>query len=190
MAQGHFNVAEFIRRMGLKNVKDMPVIEAVQPTVIVGELAGLAPSLVPPRALYGGAVTGGAGFFPYNAILSLAPGGTWVDYGEFVGPGNDPLWGVLPIASVTGGTGSFPPNTLSNETPLAVVRFGVNGAQLLTTGGGAAVLPTGIAGKSSVNGLPVFVPRGQALVFEGGANITMKSSWIVRDVPASEGEPS
>ena len=57
MAETSFNVIEWARRMGLKNVTDFPFRREIQPTVSLGEFGGLTPIHTPPSAISGGQVS-------------------------------------------------------------------------------------------------------------------------------------
>lgn len=83
MAYQHFwNLSRWIDALGIKNATTPSVVQALQPTIHMGDHSGFTAQLVPPSAAMGGespavvAVRSGA------QLISRAPGGTLVKYFE------------------------------------------------------------------------------------------------------------
>lgn len=53
MAEGSLNIGELVRQLGLKNVRELPVTERIQPVIIVADGAPLVAPLIPPMAWSG-----------------------------------------------------------------------------------------------------------------------------------------
>ena len=96
--RGSFNVQHILRQLGLTDVTELPIVEAIQPVVAVGDASAIAPSLLPATA-YGGCQAFGNGTTtrPGFRIVSGYPGTYVRDL--VVGGGIGTItWNVGPVA--------------------------------------------------------------------------------------------
>lgn len=181
MGESSFNITAFARRMGLKNVRELPLVERVQPVVSVGEFAQLTPALVPPAFLAGGLLAAVAAQVGTYSVQALGPGGTFVSILSFN------VFGASYRLKVVGVNPALPTllnrEVISNEgAGASIARMGTrvpaftNSDPQLTAG---EVIP------------PVYVPRGQFFVVEAATvNLITTAAFFVSDVPATEDTPS
>jgi len=80
VAQQGFNFQELVRRLGLKNVSELPVLQALQPTITVADATKLTPPMGPPEAWTGFEQAGVAAENVALQIRSLGPGGCIIEY--------------------------------------------------------------------------------------------------------------
>lgn len=178
MAESSFNITAFARRLGLKNVKELPLIERVQPVVSVGEFAPLTPALVPPAFIAGGLLTAVVGEVGALAVQALGPGGTFVTLLSTAISARVAIVGVNPGLATT-----LVLSAASNEG--AGVSRVTMGTQVSTlTNVNASIL----AGQVIP---PLYIPRGQFFLVEANiVNVVQSFAVFGSDVPASEDVPS
>jgi len=188
VAEGAFNVAAPIRRLGLKNARDMPVTERIQPTISVGNLADLTPATRPPANLYAGLQGAVALLQQIVEVRSLGPGGCYIDELWFGSAFTAAVAYVAASGSIVGAP-VVPVMVLSNEARISEVRV----SNILPTGR-AGVFLSGVAGANpfffSERGW--FIPRGVSFYMEANVINAGDFRWGVgvRDVPATEFVPS
>lgn len=174
MGEGQFNIADFIRRIGLKNIREMPVIESVQPVSVVGDQSGLTPRYEAPSGYFGGNVGPVAGQRAIMELTSLGLGGCVVkafvvqSIANIITQIGDPV--IATAATLAGLT--------SNETPLSLGRLG------------NAVAPGGVNAflrPDQVYPIEFYLPRGQAFrLLPDTDNVSIFGTVWFADVPASE----
>ena len=79
MAQQNFNFQRLAEQLGLKNVADLPVVEAITPTVVIGDGTQITAPLLPPSAFAGGVQAIVAGRSPYLQLRAAVSGGIFVE---------------------------------------------------------------------------------------------------------------
>lgn len=174
MAEGQFNIVDYIRRIGLKNVSAMPVIESIQPVSIVGENADLTPAFEAPGGFFGGILVAVVGERGMIELESRGAGGAYVE--AFL------VRSVVDVTAQIGppvltGAGTLAGQT-SNETPLSVGRIG----NVAAPAGDVAFLRHDV-----LIPVRVYVPSGQAFrVFSDVDNTALNATMWFHDVPASE----
>lgn len=183
MPESSFNITAFARRLGLKNIRELPLIERVQPTVSIGEFAPLTPALVPPAFISGGFQAVVAAQFSAFSVQSLGPGGCFCSILSAVaGFGGAYRVGVLAVDP--GLATLITRSPVSNEGPGAsIARRGTVAAAVLTDNdalfASGQVIP------------PLYIPRGSFYYMEAfTVAVAMQAGLFVSDVPASESEPS
>lgn len=179
MGETQFNIVDYARRVGLKNVTGMPVIEAIQPVSIIGDQSGLSPKFEPPAAFAGGAGAVMVGERGVIELQSLGAGGCIVTAFVFI-----PLTSFRMFT----GTGLVPGGAqmetfvTSNEAPLSILRFGT----AVAPAGNQPVMQQSILYKTAM-----YVPRGDVLsFFTNGDNQVISGTVWFQDVPASEHGPA
>lgn len=79
MAQQNFNFQRLAEQLGLKNVADLPVVEAITPTVVIGDGSQITAPLLPASAVGGDARGVGVGEHAVLQLRSLGAGGVFVE---------------------------------------------------------------------------------------------------------------
>lgn len=178
MAEGQFNIVEFANRIGLKNIRDMPVAESLMPVIVTGDLSGLVPAFRAPGAIVGASsVAGGVGNFRVYELQSLGLGGCLVDYWNL----NGGFRFVISIGPPVLSGAALPNQVSSNVAPLSVMRQGV------TAVAPGIDLPTITSNDLQSLDMPWYIPRGSVLRFTcNAANTANIFHLAFRDVPASE----
>jgi len=135
MPEGAFNVVEFARQMGLKNVREMPIIERIQPVISVGDMEGLTPAQAPPSGVVGKNELGVPTRFGALSIKSLAPGGTrilWISVAGSLTWSMRIVDGNQGFFVGIGGPGSGPPIQIASHTaPQVQIGAGTTGAAMI-----------------------------------------------------------
>lgn len=172
--------------MGLRDIKDLPIVERIQPVLPIGDVSGLTPAYVPPTLLVGGAVTGVGGQVAACTIHSLASGGTIIGWLSFaLSVAGNARYGILAADPLPGGPTPVQLQA-SIGTPLAVGDHGVRVALLNATYpymAGPVTAPVLVPG-------PIYVPQGRFFYLETVTNGTgLYWSAIAQDVPPAEGQP-
>jgi len=163
--------------MGLKNLRDLPLVERVQPIVNVGNHAGLLPQYRAPVAAWGGNVPAVVGERSALELRAGGPGGAVIE--DFL---------FLPV----GATGlrahqlaAFSLAALS--APLAIFSIVPTESEVRT---GSMVVPATPGFVVLNTTLPTngwYLPRGSVLRFFATVdNVGFDFALVVRDVPASE----
>lgn len=181
MGEGQFNIVDFARRIGLKNVRSMPVVESIQPVAIVGDQSDLTPSYAPAGGFFGGNAAAVVAVRSMIEIQSLGIGGMMVD-----------AWVVQSVANIltqirTGAALRFAAaptlaGQTSNETPASIGRVGTIAAP---------AGDTSFLRPDHVYEIPFYVPRGDAFrMFPDTDNVSIQGTVWFHDVTASEHGPS
>ena len=180
MPQGSFNISQWIRQLGLKNVTEMPVLERLTPVVQAGNLEGWTPRHEPPTRMATIDLNAVAGQVAAFELQSTALGGSLVVLlRDFISV----LWNVRAASTLFPAGGALSPLTeLSNEAGVAVVRQ-VNRVATL------ASPPDAVYAFDAWRAHPaIYVPRGQFFAVESlFVNVILLASMIWVDFPASEG---
>lgn len=186
MAQQNFNFQELARQLGLKNVSELPIVEAITPTIVIGAAEQIGPPLLPASAFTGAAQSAGGGRFATIQLRVLASGGAFVTGFHSGGTiqsffrvdrdGVDPVAGdpvVTAVAKFETGFGT----TLS-----AVVR-GASTIPVLT--GPVIFNAVSMGNLQMVSSEPFFVPSGGLFTLQSATVATtgyFSIHW--REVPA------
>jgi len=195
MPEGSLNIGELARQAGLKNVRDLPVIQSIQPVITGPDASGIMPPLLPPEMWVGGAEGIEALERPAFQIRSLGPGGCFIDemHLHLIGDLNGArfqiaLDGVDPLLAPLAGLALVPQN-FGVGTVRTTVIMGVTLTVPL------ANLPS--IGPPVANGeyaywplKPFFLPRGSLFTLQGrDVNTHMNFAVRIRDVPAASLTP-
>jgi len=167
--EGSFNIGRLVAQLGLKNVRELPIAENIQPVMIAGQGGDLVAPLIPPQAWAGREIIAVIGEHAAIQLQVFGTGGAYVDvyFGRFRGAGEiefrlridpgDPLVvDPLGIASQTFNTG-----------PVNVSSLFLSGT---TTVAASSLIPAFAASSSSAAPLPgvlgIFVPNGFRLTIQ------------------------
>jgi len=189
MPEGAFNIIEFARQMGLKNVREMPIVERIQPVISVGDMEGLTPAQQAPSGVVGKIEPAVAARFGSVSIKSIAPGGMRILWCS----GSGIEWHFRIIAGNQGFFGGLVPNSpafsvASQVAPEALVNSGTTGAMSSGDNPCFSSIPSPIQFGDPPTGL--YVPRGFDFeMYTSVANVTFCWAVYLSDVPASEHVP-
>ena len=195
MGEGSFNVQEIARQLGLKDIRELPIIRAIQLTIPASDSSTLGPPLLAPEAWFGGLRVAVAAQRGGIQVHSLGAGGCWITEVHFKVASssiqgfrftieeNNPLAGD-PLAIALAGQQMGPTDVLST------VNIGVT-----TTPFGSDEVPT--LGAGVANGTQealvkeFFVPRGRFFTLVATDVLKQVEFAIrVRDVPAAALTPT
>jgi len=186
MAETPFNVSDLIRRLGLKNVSGLPIEERITPTVNVGSLEGLTPSLVPPSALFADTTAAVAARVGLVEVQSLSPGGLWIENVFFNAAFTSALVYSLRQVPDLSFTGALTATIVASNEPFVSQVFMGD------------IAPSGLRGLTVTlnpdprgNFGPWYIPRGDVFRLEGTV-VNQIFGWgiFIREVPATEHAPS
>jgi len=183
MPQGSFNVSRLLRRAGLKNVVEMPVLETIQPVMPLGTMYGQVPVHVPPMSMIGGLPGPTVGEESVIDIHSLDPGGLIVQsFREFTANVITVTIRAAPFVFITQGPILLVHQVMSNEgAPLSTVNIG-------TGTGLTGQLPNFLEIGPGQGFAPIFIPRGQHMILSmETANLLLRHSMVLIGLPATEG---
>lgn len=189
MAQGAFNVSRLIAELGLQNIRgdEMRVLETIQPTMDVGNLADVTPPHVAPTAIFGTILIGGVGTAGGVQIQSLAPGGGFIEWITFESSVTNAVFSIqtanpgLAVALAPGGQASRDP----------IVSIATTGNVAVVTTSAPVISQT--AAILNFTTRPIFIPRGTFFLLQNtgtGAAAISFFGFGFREVPASEFVPS
>ena len=184
MAGGAFNVAALIRQLGLKRIRgdEMRVLETIQPTLSVGELADLTPQHRTPSVLVGVDLVGLALEHGIVELQCLSLGGGFIT-DLYMSAAASVFVRVATTPAVIG-------------VPVPVVPAGVLSADPIVSnivlGSGANLGPPRVALKSTgktyfgTHG-GLFIPRGSFFQIQvQSVAATSIASFVWREIPAAE----
>jgi len=80
VAQQNFNFQELARQLGLKNISELPIVEAIQPTIVIGAADEIGPPMLPASAWAGGTQSLAAGERAYLQLDVSGSGGAFVEF--------------------------------------------------------------------------------------------------------------
>ncbi len=186
MPTSAFNISRLIAELGLKDIRDIPLVERIQPVLTVGDLTAQTPPHVAPSAIFGELISQVVAENGVFEIQCLSAGGGFVDWISVASTAVNLHIKVRPTAIAASEAIVQPLGLTSRDPILSVARQGT----ILPSGDRGAVasqsaLFMGFAPRS------IFVPRGSFFSLEGG---TVNSGFFFgvgwREVPASEHVPS
>ena len=185
MAKHDLNLAEFARRLGLKERTGLELGERLQPVVTVADTSHLVPAIAPPASLVGGNTGLVALQFARFQVQSLAPGGTIVGFVSFVAntPSATPRVFVLepgPLPGFDTGPVVHPHSRVGRQPSAALVQSGNSIVAL-----GSGVVPQ--FGQSDFVPGPIWIDRGSVLVVENNVVADrIVVAMFLQDIPVGE----
>lgn len=94
---GAFNIREILKQLGIKDVSELPVLKAIQPTLSVGDASAISQPFLPPTVAYGGTCTGNGTTTQSGFRITPGPAGAFVRYASLgVLQTSEGNWGVYP----------------------------------------------------------------------------------------------
>ncbi len=191
MSAGGFNVAELLKQLGLKSLRDLPLVEAIQPTLPVGDASGLSSPLLAPTCWAGGPVAAVVGRLSGFQIQSLGAGGCWVRELRAGTTGANGYWRMILSATEPAG-GNYGATALTNHdmAPTPVLSRCSSGDSNVNLGADCPTWP-----QSNFTTVPfvdgIYLPHGFFCAIEF-ANINMNCYFaaLVQDVPAAPLSPT
>ena len=80
---GAFNVRDLLRQLGIKDVSELPILKAIQPTLTVGDGSGLTAPLIPKTVAFGWNQAPAAGEYAAVRVVG-GPTGCWIRYAALI----------------------------------------------------------------------------------------------------------
>ena len=189
MAQQNFNFQRLAEQLGLKNVADLPVVEAITPTLVIGDGSQITAPLLPASAWGGGVQSIVAGERASIQLVVAGSGGAFVEFFHSGGAiqvqfevARD---GVDPLAADPIPTAGTPKFETGFGTTQSVVRIGTSSVALV-----GPSLFTGVT-FGEWGGPGFFVPSGGIFTFNNNAIATVgyfALRW--REVPSAALNPT
>ena len=199
MARHTLKLNQALRRLGIKGGEVPPVVEGLQPTILVHDVSSLVAPVLPPMAWCGGQVPNVALRRPVLEVQSNARGGTAIRFFSLTAPlstfynfvfsQTTLLAGALNVVTVP--LFQMTPTLSGDATPL--VQIGDNTPQIdsgafgLTPLIGAAQANQTIAGQSTDRHV-MYIEPGAFFYLEGFADATVINfAMLLQDYPDAHG---
>lgn len=189
MAEGAFNIAQLARRLGLKNIRELPLVRSIQPVILAGDASELVPSLIPPTAWVGAEILPVIGEHGAVQVQAVQRGGCWVT----IQAGSDVSiqwnWrlaaGDILAADPLGFTGVG----VFNVGPEPIVAVFRQGTTIVAPSSFSMVLFS--EASQSVRVDEIFVPTGQTLTFSSDdINKLVGVTLRIRELAAGDLTPT
>lgn len=190
MAETAYKTLRALSRLGVKGGREVrELIEALQPTVAMGDASALLPPLLPPLVWFGAQNPApGAGRHMALQVRSVAPGGTLIPQLQLSRNGAGTISFVWRIGDVAGAHAGLTAFTAAQrqefgpEPADVVVEQGDIATAARVTGLFFPQFRTDDPGMQIVDAF--YVPPGQVLTIEcGAANVGVVWSGVLQDVP-------
>lgn len=195
MAEGSFNIAAVIKRLGLKRVNRLDFVEAIQPVVSVGNAEQHAPWLQPAEAFFGGSEPTSATRRGTMQVRSLGLGGIFVVEMRFHFQATlngsafrIDLDGVDPIAADPLLNPRAGENLNPDDPVLSIVTTGLSNT---TIGSGLPKIGVGQAGgEPAAFNIEFYLPHGALLTYQcRDLNVASEFFVRIRELPAADLTP-
>lgn len=196
MGEGSFNIELLTRRLGLKNIRELPLVRALTPVILAGDARDLVPSLEPATAWAGSSIAQVALERCAFQLRSLAAGGTVVTRLVWAGVsfGASPLFtrwridldGADPLAADPL-AGAAPEIFNTGPTPVAsVLTVGTSTVAL-----GTNIVHDSLGGPTRLLLEDIFLPHGSlmTLTFQS-INVGAVLSIHWREIAAADLTPT
>jgi len=194
-----FNVARFLKELGVKNVTELPLVARNQPVTVMADLSALTPQHIPASGSAGGFAGNVAGEFGQFQILCLSAGGLFIDAGYMNSAAGGQVWFIFPVDGSGGINGGIPPvltagGTVlpfarqSRDLPISEIRFGTSATNIGALNNAPRQTPA-FPGDHFINVGPgvIYLEMGSVFVMQSVlANNGISGFFTIREVPASE----
>jgi len=186
-----FNFQALVRRLGLKNVDEMPIVHAIQPVILAGDGSELTSSLRTNSGWWGLEQAGVVAEHASFQMRAIGRGGLIID-----------VWASSPVATqwgwrITGGGDILAADPLAIQNlQLGLQPEGPEAIQVSINQGTTTVAPgnfqptiDSVARRAVLVG-PIFISTGQILTFQNDDTNTAANFTVhIREVASSQLTP-
>jgi len=177
VAENEYDLTALLRGIGVKGTQGkLDLVELLQPTLQVGDLAAMGPAILPPMSAFGGQQGALLAEFSCFQLTISNKGGSYIQFTAFSTVNNIISWEVLDVALPLSPSATLVNVRLAHQASTVTAARGNNVGGLTLRQNRPQFLFGGVQ--------TIFVEPGRFLFVQGSStNALISGQFLVQDVP-------